>query len=72
MKSIILANGLTQRTADSIARAGVRVNKKAVITAIKNGTLYPHCVPRHYGIASHKEVCRWLGVDPADLSPDLA
>jgi hypothetical protein len=69
MKSIILPNGLTLRTANCIARAGVPVNKKEVIKALKNGTLYPHCIPRHYGIETHRQVCVWAGVDPSSLLP---
>ena len=63
MKSIILPNGLTRRTADCIKRVGVKVNKKAVIKAIKDRTLYANCIPRHYGPATHREVCRWAGVE---------
>jgi hypothetical protein len=65
MKSIILPNGLTKRTAGCIERAGVKVNKKAVIKALKDGKLYPECIPRHYGPKTHREVCQWAGVDPA-------
>jgi hypothetical protein len=68
MKSIILPNGLTLRTANCLARIGVPVNKKAVLKAIKDGTLYPHCIPRHYGIATHKEICRWAGVEEGSPS----
>jgi len=64
MKSIILPNGLTRRTADCIKRVGVKVNKKAVIKAIRDGTLYTNCIPRHYGPATHREVCSWAGVEP--------
>jgi hypothetical protein len=67
MRSIILPNGLTKRTADCLTRAGVPLNKKAVLKALKDGTLYPHCVPRHYGIDTHKEVCDWAGIDPSSL-----
>jgi len=69
MKSIILPNGLTRRTADCLTRVGVPVNKKAVIKALKAGTLYPNCIPRHYGPVTHMEVCRWVGIDPASLVP---
>jgi hypothetical protein len=68
MKSIILPNGLTLRTADCIKRAGVPVTKKAVVKAIRDGMLYPNCIPRHYGPATHREVCRWVGVDPTAQS----
>jgi hypothetical protein len=67
MKLIILPNGLTQRTAGCLAKAGVPVNKKAVMKALRNGTLYPNCIPRHYGPVTHQEVCRWAGVDPSSL-----
>jgi hypothetical protein len=64
MKSIILPNGLTLRTANNLKKAGVPINKRAVIKAIKDGTLYPHCVSRHYGIETHRQVCVWAGVNP--------
>jgi hypothetical protein len=67
MKAIILPNGLTKRTADCIIKAGVQVNKKAVAKALKDGTLYLNCIPRHYGPETHLEVCRWAGVDPSSL-----
>jgi hypothetical protein len=69
MKSILLPNGLTKRTADCLTRAGVAVNKKAVIKALKDRTLYPHCIPRHYGPDTHREVCDWAGIDPSTLLP---
>jgi hypothetical protein len=70
MRRIMLANGLKKRTAHSITRAGVPVTKKAVLKALKDGTLYPHCVPRHYGPNTHQEVCDWVGIKPADLLPE--
>jgi hypothetical protein len=69
MKSIILPNGLTRRTADCLTRVGIPINKKAVLKALRDGTLYPHCIPRHYGVASHQEVCRWAGVDQSTFLP---
>ena len=67
MNSIILPNGLKKRAADCVTRAGVPLNKKAVLKALQDGILYPHCVPRHYGINIHKDVCAWVGVEPANL-----
>jgi len=72
MKSIMLANGLTKRNADCLAKVGVPVNKKAVAQALKNGTLFVNCIPRHYGPQTHLEICEWAGVDPASLAPDAA
>ena len=42
---------------------GVKVNKKAVLKAIEEGKLYANCIPRHYGPATHQEVCRWAGLE---------
>jgi hypothetical protein len=70
MKSIMLPNGLTKRNADCLVRAGVAVNKKAVAKALQDGTLHVHCIPRHYGPRTHREVCAWAGVDPDSLSPE--
>ncbi|HEY3861244.1 MAG TPA: hypothetical protein VGO59_05085 [Verrucomicrobiae bacterium] len=63
MKSIFLSNGLTRRTADCLARLNIPMTKKAVIKAIREGTLYANCIPRHYGPQTHKEICRWAGVN---------
>jgi len=43
--------------------------EKAILTALKNGTLYPHQCPRNYGKYTHREVCRWAGVDESMLPP---
>ena len=64
MKSIRLANGLTRRTANCLTKAGIPLEKEAIVTALQDGTLYPHRQPRLYGRTTHREVCRWVGIDP--------
>jgi hypothetical protein len=67
MKSIILPNGLTRRTANCLTKAGIPIEKEAIIKALKNGTLYPYRNLRNYGKYTHREVCRWAGVDASTL-----
>ena len=69
MKSIILSNGLTRKTTNCLTKAGIPIEKKAIIDALKNGTLYPYRNPRHYGKYTHREVCRWAGVDESTSLP---
>jgi hypothetical protein len=69
MKPIILPNGLTRKTANCLTKAGIPIEKKAIIEALKNGTLYPYRNPRNYGKYTHREVCRWVGVDASTLLP---
>jgi hypothetical protein len=67
VKPIILPSGLTRRTTNCLTKAGFPIEKKAILEALKNGTLYPHLNPRHYGKYTHREVCRWAGVDASTL-----
>lgn len=69
MKSIILPNGLTRRTTTCLTKAGIPIEKEAIIKALKDGTLYPYRNPRNYGKCTHREVCRWAGVDASTLPP---
>lgn len=64
MKSICLTNGLTRRTANCLTKAGIPLEKEAIVMALLDGTLYPHRQPRLYGSITHREVCRWVGIDP--------
>ncbi|HZI32328.1 MAG TPA: hypothetical protein VFF11_08290 [Candidatus Binatia bacterium] len=68
MKSIILSNGLTRRTTNCLTKAGIPIEKKAIIKALQNGTLYPHLSPRNYGKYTHREVCRWAGISKSTLA----
>ena len=48
MKPISFPSGLTRRTANCLTKAGIPIEKKAIIKALKNGTLHPHRSPRNY------------------------
>jgi hypothetical protein len=69
MKPISFPSGLTRKTANCLTKAGIPIEKKAIIKALKNGTLYPHRNPRNYGKYTHREVCRWAGIDESTLTP---
>ena len=69
MKSNILDIGLSRRTANCLSEAGIPIEKGAIIEALKNGKLYPHLHPRNYGKYTHREVCRWAGVEESKLQP---
>lgn len=71
MKPIKLPNGLTRKTANCLTKAGIPIEKKAIIKALKNGTLYPHRNPRNYGKYTHREICRWAGIDESTLRAAL-
>jgi hypothetical protein len=70
MKPIKLQNGLTQKTVNCLTKAGIPIKKKAILNALKSGTLFPHRNPRNYGKYTHREICRWLGIayDPTAMS----
>jgi hypothetical protein len=63
MKPTSFPSGLTRKTANCLTKAGIPIEKKAIIKALKNGTLYPHRNPRNYGKYTHREVCRWASID---------
>ncbi len=67
MKSIILPNGLSRRTTNCLTKGGIPIEKEAILEALKNGTLYPHRNVRNYGKYTHREVCRWAGIDESTL-----
>ena len=63
MTPIRFSSGLTRKTVNCLTKAGIPIEKKTIIKALKNGKLYPHRNPRNYGKYTHREVCRWAGVD---------
>jgi hypothetical protein len=69
MDAKILSHGLSRRAANRLAKAGVPIEKEAVIKALKNGTLRVHQFPPQYGKYLHREVCRWAGIDERTLPP---
>jgi hypothetical protein len=69
MTSRLLPNGLSRRTNRCLLNAGIPINKKAVIRALKTGKLYPYRWPPNYGKHTHVEACRWVGIDSQSLSP---
>ena len=69
MRPITFPSGLTRKTANCLTKAVIPIEKKAIIKALNNGTLYPHRNPRNYGKYTHREVCRWAGVDESTLLP---
>lgn len=68
MKSRPLLNGLSRRTNRCLANAGIAINKKVIVHALKTGKLYPFRWPPNYGKYTHIEVCRWVGIDAKALS----
>ncbi|MGD0349094.1 MAG: hypothetical protein ABSB84_02100 [Verrucomicrobiota bacterium] len=67
MKAHILPNGLTRKTTGCLTKAGIPIEKETIIKLLQNGTLYPYRNPRNYGKYTHREVCRWAGVDESTL-----
>jgi len=69
MKPIMFPSGLTRRATNCLTKAGIPIEKKIIIKALKNGMLYPHRNPRNYGKYTHREVCRWADIDASTLRP---
>jgi len=69
MKSRPLPNGLSRRTNRCLVNAGIAINKKAIVRALKTGQLYPFHWSPNYGKYTHVEVCHWAGIDAKTLSP---
>jgi hypothetical protein len=65
------SNGLSVRANRCLAAAGIPAEKAAILQALNTGALYPYFQPSLYGIKTHQEVCRWVGVDEASLSPPI-
>ena len=70
MKSRLLPNGLSRRTNRCLALAGIPINKRVIIRALKSGKLYPFHWPPNYGQFTHFEVCDWAGIDRHTLPPE--
>jgi hypothetical protein len=62
-----LQNALSNRTTRCLVNAGVAVNKRAIVHALRSGQLFPYYWPPNYGRLTHVEVCRWAGIDPKAL-----
>ena len=67
MQSKLLANGLSKRTNHCLAAVGIVIEKEAIVPALKTGIFYPSCWPPTYGKITHREVCRWAGIDPESV-----
>lgn len=67
MASRLLPNGLSRRTNRCLFKAGIPINRKVIVRALKAGKLFPYCWPPNYGKKTHREVCCWAGVDPGTL-----
>ena len=68
MKTKPLANGLSKRTNNLLAKAGITIEKRAIMRSLQSGKLRVYDWPPNYGKYTHREVCQWVGVDPATLT----
>jgi len=57
-------NGLSYRTNNFLKSAGIPATKAAVLKSLQNGELTPTKRPLSYGMMTHAELCRWVGVTP--------
>jgi hypothetical protein len=69
MKAKKSANGLSARANRCLLNAGISIDKKVIICALKSGKLRPFRWPPSYGSITHFEVCLWAGINPKELSP---
>jgi len=67
MNSKLLANGLSKRTNNLLFKAGIAIEKSAIVQALKAGKLQVYRWPPNYGKYTHREVCQWAEVDPISL-----
>ena len=67
MKSKHLPNCLPKRINSLLTKAGIPIEKKAIIHALLTGKLYVYHWPANYGKFTHRDVCQWAGIDPATL-----
>src|ERR1035441_1367207 len=67
MKAKLDDNSLPRRIISLLTKAGIPIEKEAVIHALKTGKLYVYHWPANYGKYTHRDVCQWAGVDPATL-----
>ena len=67
MKTTPPANGLSVRANRCLAKAGIAIDKAALLHLLQTGQLFPFHWPAAYGSKTHQEVCRWAGVDPHTL-----
>ena len=65
------SNGLSARANRCLLTAGIPAEKEAVLHALKTGALYPYFRPALYGRKTHREVCRWAGLDESFVSPTI-
>jgi hypothetical protein len=65
------SNGLSARANRCLATTGIPAEKEAVLHALKTGALYPFIRPALYGRKTHREVCRWAGLDESFVSPTI-
>jgi hypothetical protein len=49
MQSRLLQNGLSRTTNHCLSKAGIPIDKKVIIRALKTGKLYPFRWPPNYG-----------------------
>jgi hypothetical protein len=67
MKTKFPDNGLPKRINSLLTKAGIPIEKPAIIQALQTGKLYVYHWPPNYGRHTHRDVCKWAGVDPATL-----
>jgi len=67
MKLKLPDNGLPKRINSLLTKAGIPIEKKAIVHALQTGKLYVYHWPPNYGRYTHRDVCQWAGVDPATL-----
>jgi hypothetical protein len=63
------SNSLSVRANRCLLTAGIPAEEEAVLHALKTGAIYPFFRPTLYGSKTHKEVCRWAGLNEAFVSP---
>ncbi len=63
MHPVILTSGLSRRTTNVLAKAGLPIAKRAISEALQTQKLCVELCSSTYGTYTHRQVCRW-GVIP--------
>ena len=63
-------DGLSVRSANFLQQVGL-TDKEEIRAKIQSGQMRPYVSFRHYGLKTHAEVCRWLGLSEEEANPGL-
>ena len=60
--------GLPKRIETLLTKAGIPIEKNAIVDALGSGKISLNHWPPSYGLISHRKLCSWAGVDPGTIA----